>query len=144
MQSEPVRLETGPITHAEARQMVARFNASHWNDGREKARYTIPADPRRDDDIRLHAYIDQMEALTARATAAESRVRELEASIDALAEKVDDYYRALSAATSARNAPEGTYDDSAEQSILVDARLALVSAARDTAHHRTTLGGTKA
>lgn len=55
------RLE--PITHKEAREMLSRFNASHWG-GRaagEKARYTIPADPRRDDDIRLGAYIDQQE-----------------------------------------------------------------------------------
>lgn len=76
---------TGPITHAEARQMLTRFNASHWNNGQEKARYTIPADPRRDDDIRMHAYVDQMEALATdhaalldRAEAAENRVNLLE------------------------------------------------------------------
>jgi hypothetical protein len=53
------------VTHAEARQILSRFNASHWKHLRptegEVARYSIPADPRRDDDIRLGAYIAQNE-----------------------------------------------------------------------------------
>lgn len=58
---------TGPITHAEARQILSRFNASHWmSTEQEHARYTIPGDPRRDDDIRLAAYIDQCEAALAK------------------------------------------------------------------------------
>jgi hypothetical protein len=56
---------TGPVTHSEARKILSRFNASHWKHswptGGEVARYSIPADPRRDDDIRLDAYIAQNE-----------------------------------------------------------------------------------
>ncbi len=60
----------GPITPAEAREIADRFNASHWHGiGRpaegERARYSIPANPKRDDDIRLHAFITQTEALRA-------------------------------------------------------------------------------
>lgn len=58
------------ITHDEACQMLSRFNASHWNDGREKARYTIPADPSRDDDIRMKDYIEQNRARDAALRAA--------------------------------------------------------------------------
>ena len=55
--------DTGPISHSEALQIARRYNASHWrNTGDEMARYTIPADPKRDDDIRLRAYIKQQEA----------------------------------------------------------------------------------
>lgn len=51
------------ITHAEAREILLRFNASHFSDAqRERARYSVPADPRRDDDLRLAAYIEQNES----------------------------------------------------------------------------------
>lgn len=57
--------EAGLITHHEAKQILSRFNASHWHKSRptggEVARYSIPADPRRDDDIRLGAYIARQE-----------------------------------------------------------------------------------
>jgi len=47
----------------EARAILQRFNDSHWDvPGREKARYSIPANPDRDDDIRLARFIDQAEA----------------------------------------------------------------------------------
>lgn len=49
----------GPVSVAEARQILSRFNASHWNNPGEHARYTIPADPKRDDDIRMLAFIVQ-------------------------------------------------------------------------------------
>lgn len=50
----------GVVMHDEARAILRRFNASHWrNDGKERARYSIPADPLRDDDIRLGAYISR-------------------------------------------------------------------------------------
>jgi hypothetical protein len=52
-----------PVTHEEARQILSRFNASHWrNDGRENARYTIPCDVNRDDDCLLSQYIAEQEA----------------------------------------------------------------------------------
>lgn len=52
---------TGPISHDEAHQIAQRYNSSHWRQKNmgEVARYTIPADPMRDDDIRLRAYIEQ-------------------------------------------------------------------------------------
>ena len=57
-------VRAGLVTHDEARAILLRFNASHWrNHGKEIARYSIPADPRRDDDIRLGAYIARSERL---------------------------------------------------------------------------------
>jgi hypothetical protein len=51
-------------TPAEAREILARFNASHFRTpDREHARYRIPADPAHDDDIRLAAFIDQAEKI---------------------------------------------------------------------------------
>lgn len=47
----------GHVSHDEADAILRRFNASHWNHLEEHARYSIPADPGRDDDIRLGAYI---------------------------------------------------------------------------------------
>ena len=59
----------GPISHDEAQEILSRFNSSHWHHsrptGREVARYSIPANPLRDDDIRLGAYIAQQRALAA-------------------------------------------------------------------------------
>lgn len=43
------------VTHAEAREILSRFNTS-------QARYSIPANPDYDDDIRLGDYIEQAEA----------------------------------------------------------------------------------
>lgn len=53
------------ISHGEAEQILIRFNTSHWRNkkpGDEPARYSIPANPQRDDDLRLHAYIQQQRA----------------------------------------------------------------------------------
>jgi hypothetical protein len=50
------------ISHEEAEQMLARFCASHFNNPTEHARIRIPADPKHDDDLRLHAYIRQRRA----------------------------------------------------------------------------------
>ena len=61
-----------PMTHEEARDAVGRFNASHWNNPGEKARYSIPARPDYDDDIRLMTYINASEQQS-------SRIAELEA-----------------------------------------------------------------
>ena len=61
------KIDAGHITHAEAEEIADRYHASHFR-GRcgmgEEARYTIPADPKRDDDIRLQAYIAQNNDLT--------------------------------------------------------------------------------
>ena len=57
--------KTGPISHAEAKQIAHRFFNSLFNRGGEKARISIPADFKRDDDIRLIAYIEQQQNLAA-------------------------------------------------------------------------------
>lgn len=57
--------KTGPISHAEAKQIAYRFFNSLFNRGGEKARISIPADFKRDDDIRLIAYIEQQQNLAA-------------------------------------------------------------------------------
>ena len=53
----------GYVSVDEAKAILCRFVASHFRDGRDRARFTIPADPRRDDDIRLSAFICQAERL---------------------------------------------------------------------------------
>lgn len=79
MSHEDELKRTGPITHEEADEMLSRFNSSHWMHsrptGREHARYTIPADPRRDDDIRLGAYIEQSRRVYALASLLAKEVR---------------------------------------------------------------------
>lgn len=51
------------ISHDEAEAIADRYNASHWKlTNKERARYSIPADPKRDDDLRLVAYIKQNRA----------------------------------------------------------------------------------
>lgn len=54
-----------PISHDEAAQILKRFCNSHFCLDRKKyehARMSIPADPQRDDDLRLAAYIEQCRA----------------------------------------------------------------------------------
>ena len=92
---------TGPITDEEARQILSRYNASHWYHtrptGRERARYSIPADPKRDDDIRLDAYISQTRTLRAENARLRSALEGLAktacayaGSFDSCADAVDD------------------------------------------------------
>lgn len=58
-------LKAGHVSVEEAKEILVRFNASHFNlPDQEHARYTIPADPRRDDDIRLGRFIAQYECLS--------------------------------------------------------------------------------
>ena len=57
------------VSHAEAREILQRFVDGAFGNPGEKPRFTIPADPRRDDDLRLLQYIDEQErdaALTVR------------------------------------------------------------------------------
>lgn len=49
----------GPVSHDEARAILSRFVNSHFKNPGEHARVSIPADPRRDDDLRMAAYIAQ-------------------------------------------------------------------------------------
>lgn len=57
-----------PVTVEEAREIARRYNASHFDRrDQEQARYTIPADPERDDDFALDKFIEQYEELERRA-----------------------------------------------------------------------------
>lgn len=77
--------QAGRVTAQEAREIVDRFIASHWNKrDQERARFTIPADPRRDDDIRMIAFIARAEALEAEA----AQVRQAMADFADLIERV--------------------------------------------------------
>ena len=49
----------GQVSHDEARAILSRFVNSHFKNPGEHARASIPADPKRDDDLRLAAYIAQ-------------------------------------------------------------------------------------
>ena len=52
----------GEVSVEEARAMLRRFIHSHWynkNPAYSRARFSIPADPLRDDDIRLGAFISR-------------------------------------------------------------------------------------
>lgn len=54
-----------PISHDEAREAMQRLVNSHFNNPRDKyehARMSIPANPDRDDDLVLSAYIEQQRA----------------------------------------------------------------------------------
>lgn len=59
-------LRARPIDAKEARECLSRFVASHFRDGRETARFSIPANVSRDDDLLLGQFIDDADA-TARA-----------------------------------------------------------------------------
>lgn len=63
-----------PISHDEARAIADRLIASHFRKhDSENARITIPADPERDDDLLIGAYILQQRAATAERDAAVAR-----------------------------------------------------------------------
>lgn len=70
------------ITHEEAAEIAQRFIDRHFGnkDGNERdiyPRISIPARPRRDDDIRLLAYIEQQEARDAEVSALRARLARL-------------------------------------------------------------------
>lgn len=57
---------------AEAREIMRRFNASHFNiRDQEHARYSLPADHNHDDDLLMSAFIDKAELALAVVEAAE-------------------------------------------------------------------------
>jgi hypothetical protein len=66
MNERDIAAEAGHVSCAEAREIASRFNASHWRGKaglKEVARYSITANPKRDDDIRLGVFIDRAEAM---------------------------------------------------------------------------------
>jgi hypothetical protein len=83
---DDVERRAGTVTPAEAREILTRFNASHWHhkDLGERARYSIPADPRRDDDIRLGVFIDQAERAIAERDRLRAEVERLAAEVERL------------------------------------------------------------
>lgn len=56
-------LAAGEVSVEEAKDILSRFVASHFRSKPfdERARFTIPADPRRDSDIRMSAFIRRAE-----------------------------------------------------------------------------------
>ena len=61
MGERDIYAECGEVSVEEAHEIATRFNNSHWK-LEPYARYSIPANPRRDDDIRLSAFIKRAEA----------------------------------------------------------------------------------
>lgn len=86
-------LNAAMMQRDQARGCVSRFNASHWNNPGEHARYSIPADPTRDDDLLLGAYIDGVEQLRQALPSLIAAARQRAAGIEAarrLIELTDD------------------------------------------------------
>jgi len=70
--------QCGYVSCDEATEIARRYNASHFRkhaDRGERARYSIPANPMRDDDLRLGAFIDRMRELE---TASKNLLEELD------------------------------------------------------------------
>ena len=63
-----------PVTAEEAHASLTRLVNSHFKNPGEHARMTIPADPRRDDDLLLSQFIDETDALRERALRAEAAI----------------------------------------------------------------------
>jgi len=77
---------TGHVTVSEARESLSRFIASHFRDTvRPHARFTIPTECRRDDDMLMSAFICQAE----RAFKEVERLRELLALANAAVAEVE-------------------------------------------------------
>lgn len=60
--TEVERVRTGPVSAEEALEIAQRFVNGHFHNGKEGPRISIPADPMRDDDLRLVAFIEQSAA----------------------------------------------------------------------------------
>lgn len=71
----------GEVSVEEAREMLCRFVRSHFRnhdyEGRERARFSIPANPLCDDDIRLGAFISRAEKAFAKVDQLRRTVHEL-------------------------------------------------------------------
>lgn len=60
MMSDELMEKIGKVSHEEAEAAVDRMIASHFNrPDKEHMRASIPANPKRDDDLRMLAYIEQ-------------------------------------------------------------------------------------
>ena len=87
--TDDINERCGPVDPAEAYEILARFVHSHFDDGREKARFSIPANPQWDDDLRLHAFIRQSSAICAANTALRTALAKAEAERDAAVKRAE-------------------------------------------------------
>jgi len=79
--------DCGPVSHEEASKIAQRFiDAAFNNHGRERPHFEIPANPKRDDDLRLSAYIEQQEETARLAAERGERIAGLEAALAETAE----------------------------------------------------------
>jgi hypothetical protein len=62
MTDEELMKATGKISHEEAKQILSRLCKSHFKQAKG-ALISIPADPIRDDDLRMSSYILQCERM---------------------------------------------------------------------------------
>lgn len=84
---EDLRL-AGPVSVKEAHEILSRFIASHFRKtNRERARFTIPANSKRDDDIRMSAFIEQHAAAEARVLKLETAIIRVHTELKRLVEK---------------------------------------------------------
>lgn len=70
-----------PIDHAEALEIAGRLVNSHFN-LEPRARTSIPADPNRDDDLLIFAYIQQQQESRSIRNRIESLIREYHYALD--------------------------------------------------------------
>lgn len=99
----------GDVSVEEAREALQRFVDSHFDNPGEHARISIPANPRRDDDIRLSAFITRAEKAFAELDAA----REEAAQWKRLAEQTTD--ARLAEAIASREAMRRERDEAREE-----------------------------
>lgn len=103
----------GDVSVEEAREALGRFVRSHFRShdygGKERARISIPANPQRDDDIRLGAFITRAE----KAFAALDEAREEAAQWKRLAEQTTD--ARLAEAIASREAMRRERDEAREE-----------------------------
>lgn len=97
---DDIEERAGVVAHEEAHQILLRFCASHFRNGKEHARASIPANPRRDDDLRMGVYIRQQE----RKDAELERLQRIEAAARAVSDKYREPYNHDPSATVAHMA----------------------------------------
>ncbi len=101
----------GPISVEEAYEILQRFCHSHYDTPGEHARASIPADPKRDDDLRMSAFISQHAALLARAEKAEAALVEAETRlVNMLEGRNADMYAAKAFRRASEEELQGTID----------------------------------
>lgn len=97
---------TRTISHDEAHEIAQRFIDEHFNQGKERPRIHIPADPDQDDDLLIGAYIYQQQAREKRLLEVAEALWQLLDDIDTLGDsmrpELSPYFRAVQARVSRR------------------------------------------